>query len=363
MDRPASDEVEITLFGPGYGESLVVHLSDGLWIVVDSCYGAWCKEDPAPIWYLKQLGVNISTQVRMVVCSHWHDDHIGGLAEVVRQASEAPVFISQALRNEEFFTLLNLYDHSPMDEPGIRQISRVLRLCGKDRLRFASQDRLLFAIGGHQVFSLSPSDSSVQDALALFASQAQSLTPGRSPVRIPSLRPNHTSVVLSIAGHHFSSLLGADLEVTPQARSGWQAILDSSIALPERTSFFKIPHHGSENGHHQGLWDGRLEPQVTAVLSPFKLGSVDLPLVRDVERIAMSTDRAFATGVPRTKRAIMSTPVEKTVREMGKEILELPQARGFVRARRRSTSSSSWSVHCFYEAGPLTTLFPVEQSG
>lgn len=53
MDPPDAQEMEITLFGPGYGESVVVHLGDQHWFIVDSCYGAWCDVDPAPIWYLK----------------------------------------------------------------------------------------------------------------------------------------------------------------------------------------------------------------------------------------------------------------------------------------------------------------------
>ena len=34
---PGKNEFEITLFGPGYGESVVLHVGSGAWIVVDSC--------------------------------------------------------------------------------------------------------------------------------------------------------------------------------------------------------------------------------------------------------------------------------------------------------------------------------------
>lgn len=34
---PESDQFELTLIGPGYGESVVVHLGRGLWMIVDSC--------------------------------------------------------------------------------------------------------------------------------------------------------------------------------------------------------------------------------------------------------------------------------------------------------------------------------------
>ena len=34
---PCHDELEVSIFGPGIGESVVVHLGYGDWIVVDSC--------------------------------------------------------------------------------------------------------------------------------------------------------------------------------------------------------------------------------------------------------------------------------------------------------------------------------------
>ena len=37
VDPPASDVFEVSIFGPGKGESIVVHIGNGRWIVVDSC--------------------------------------------------------------------------------------------------------------------------------------------------------------------------------------------------------------------------------------------------------------------------------------------------------------------------------------
>ena len=34
---PGRREFELTLLGPGYGESIVLHVGDGIWILVDSC--------------------------------------------------------------------------------------------------------------------------------------------------------------------------------------------------------------------------------------------------------------------------------------------------------------------------------------
>ena len=47
----ARDEIELTLFGPGYGESVVLHIGDGA--VVDSCIDKDGR--PSALSYLENL--------------------------------------------------------------------------------------------------------------------------------------------------------------------------------------------------------------------------------------------------------------------------------------------------------------------
>src|SRR5262245_58961005 len=54
---PASDEVEISLFGPGIGECSVVHLGGGQWMVVDSCIDRSTRR-PVALEYLAEIGVD-----------------------------------------------------------------------------------------------------------------------------------------------------------------------------------------------------------------------------------------------------------------------------------------------------------------
>lgn len=294
----------------------------------------------------------------MVVASHWHDDHVGGLRKVVSSASQAVVYVSQALRCEDFLALLELYNRSPLDEPGITEMLSVFRQCREQkRLGFAIQDRILLTRGSATVAALSPSDASIQMSLAVFAEQIHSKRPGNDPVRVPATTPNHTSTVLWISHAHFRALLGADLETAADPTRGWQAIVNFSAAISGQASYYKIPHHGSQNGHHDDVWRNCLEPHVVAGLTPFKLGSVQLPLSTDVDRIASLTPNAYATGKPRTKKAALPAAVEKTLREMGKTVVEHPIARGFIRARRRLEAGSAWQVRCFHEAGSLESVF------
>lgn len=74
---PAADEVEVTLFGPGFGEAIAVHLGEGSWMLVDSCIDPDSK-GPASLTYLDRLNVN-PANVKAIIASHWHDDHVRGI--------------------------------------------------------------------------------------------------------------------------------------------------------------------------------------------------------------------------------------------------------------------------------------------
>lgn len=79
--------MEVSLFGPGYGECVVLHLGHGEWVIIDSCISA-AASDPAPIHYLASIGVDPDLEVGLVVATHWHDDHIRGMERLTGLAKE-----------------------------------------------------------------------------------------------------------------------------------------------------------------------------------------------------------------------------------------------------------------------------------
>lgn len=83
---PSSDEIEVSLLGPGFGEAVVAHLGLGNWALIDSCLTP--EGEPAGLEYLEILGVD-PADVVLIVASHWHDDHIGGMAKLVQACSNA----------------------------------------------------------------------------------------------------------------------------------------------------------------------------------------------------------------------------------------------------------------------------------
>ena len=110
---PAADQIEITVFGPGYGESIVVHVGNGRWLVFDSCQQETTGR-PVALHYFDQIGVMPSEQVDLVLISHWHDDHIRGASQLVERCVSADICISSAFTKEEFLKYLSInfkYNH------------------------------------------------------------------------------------------------------------------------------------------------------------------------------------------------------------------------------------------------------------
>ena len=84
---PAVDEVEVSLIGPGFGEAVVVHAGGGDWLLIDSCVSDR-PAGPASLIYLDAIGVSPS-DVQVVVATHWHDDHVRGIAQVFEACENA----------------------------------------------------------------------------------------------------------------------------------------------------------------------------------------------------------------------------------------------------------------------------------
>ena len=62
---PETDEIEVTLIGPGYGECALIHIGKRRWVIVDSCLDGYGQ--PAALAYLSDLGLNPSEVVCLVV--------------------------------------------------------------------------------------------------------------------------------------------------------------------------------------------------------------------------------------------------------------------------------------------------------
>jgi hypothetical protein len=344
---PGDDEFELTLLGPGYGESVVMHVGGSEWVIVDSCLDP--DGAPGSLRYLEDIGVEPASSVALIVATHWHDDHIRGMARMVELCPDARFCCANILCREEFLTLVGALEgnHFSASGSGLREIHGVFSHLGEKRKVpvHALANRLVFKREGCKIWSLSPGD----DVFQRFLRSVGELIPrqGKNKTRIPSLSPNEAAVVLWVDAGEFSLLLGADLE-----RKGWTAILDNAVSPDGRASAFKIPHHGARNADKPAVWERMLEAEPVAVLTPWRVGGHSLPTVRDAKRILVATPSAYITskGLPGPRSSHQKQAVERTLRDTGAHLRRLGGRRSSVRLRRPRSQSTQWMVEMFGDA-------------
>lgn len=360
-DPPDRDTIEVSIFGPGKGESIAVHLGYGRWIVVDSCIDQADRTIPA-LDYLRRIGVDLAKDVLMVVGTHAHDDHIAGISSVFEACESALFVCSSAGTLEEFHALVedDRRGHEVLRVSSYSEYRAIFdliksrgRTSGRAQLRWAIENRALLELegdGSARVLALSPSDEAVVRAKRSLSRELDALREDRR--RVATADPNEFSVVLWVEAADKRILLGADLLNGP-ARCGWRAILDFFDPLPA-ASVFKVPHHGAPNAHHDDVWEKLLDPDLVALMAPYRAGARPRPDASDRQRILALTSQAYITAspdyLPRSrsikKSASMLSGIAKNVRDpWGKS--------GHVRARSR-IGVYEWSINYVNPARPLS---------
>ena len=356
---PKADELEVSLIGPGRGECVIIHLGDNEWCVVDSCIPPGISQSAA-VQYLREIGNGALEGVRLVVSTHWHDDHVRGLASVLKESPNAYFACSAALGTDTFLTLVELGRATIQGRSGVDEFSSIFQLL-QERVprgtskRYASpklaiQNRKLLDLrGGLRPFpatitALSPSDGTVRIALTDFAKLIPKA--GEPQRRITSQEPNRTSVALWVQVGERRALLGADLEHTGQAGEGWFAVLESH-ADSAVAEVFKVPHHGSANADCPQVWERMLAENPVSMLSPFNSGR-RLPLESDLKRLKSRTANLFCTAAGSGRPPSRGPLVDKAMRRIAADRRIVDGKPGHVRVR--------WSLSDT-KASPVVELY------
>jgi hypothetical protein len=305
---PKAEEIEISLLGPGIGESVVVHLGSGDWMVVDSCRGRGSATS-APLEYLEEVGVDVGRQVKLVVATHAHSDHIKGIADLFDRCEAAQFVFPRASESRDFLTLLQLDEMAEQEPRAYDEFAKVLdtltsrsKVLGRTPKIGAQEGSLLFrraatpGRAGAEVLGLAPSEAAVERAIQEFGHWRDLL--GQNPGRVRTGDPNTYCAVLWITVGEVNILVGADLLTGPGSDCGWNGVLLSPFRPEGKASYFQVPHHGAPNAHHSQVWEEMLEQDVLATLTPYWGGQRPRPQPSDQQRICALTSRAFITCKP-----------------------------------------------------------------
>ena len=354
-DRPGTDELEISLFGPGYGESLVVHYGNNRWFTVDSCL----EDDrvtPTAIAYLRRLGVDAARFVTHNVITHPDGDHIGGISALFDACETATLVCPVVLTEKQMLSYVSVYartDPTPLTQT-TRELHNVLK---KSTERppglplYVKQDTRFIDCSSVRVTALAPSDSKIHTFLTRVSLQVPMAKADR---RAPGqLLPNDVSAALLFEAGSFAAVFGADLEESPG--QGWTTILENSVAFrnAERPGVFKVAHHGSRNADCAELWRAMSRP--VAILSPFKRGSIKIPTGGDIARINSYTKAGYSTSSFRSIRMKRLSRVDQVLRRHNIRRQALYPKNGHVRLR--INLAGIVSVKLFGEAVRLSDVY------
>lgn len=339
---------------------MVLHLGGGQWITVDSCKDLGAEGDNSALSYLGELGVDLEKDVKLVIITHWHDDHIGGVAEIIDSCTSAKLVITSAFEKSEFLSAIAPWVADPEAEAkGLNELRRVGKRLKNLRPITASGNKIIYERSSPfrcSIRALSPSDASVLSCVA----RLQGMSTDDWNGRLPSIEGNDCSVVLSIEIEDRRILLGADLETRASRDHGWLAAIDLHVSSERsRHSLYKVSHHGSLNGDHPEIWEKLVVDAPHVILAPFVNGSVMLPADSDITRILERTENAWITARPKgAKLRSYDRSVQKQMTEKARSVVEIPRGFGHIRMRGKvGEDPSKWSVQKFGHAVSLSDAF------
>ncbi|RST19353.1 hypothetical protein E2C00_08540 [Streptomyces sp. WAC05374] len=362
-EPPKSDEIEVSIFGPGKGESIVVHFGAGKWMVVDSCVDQQNKS-VTPLEYLRHVGVNVAEDVVMIVGTHAHDDHFAGIATIFEACERAVFVVSSALTSQEFMAhlLADAEIPKPARYVAYSEYRRIFEIAksrknedGIKPLRRGSESLRLLRLPPTAdtptatVTALSPSEEATTRAFRALAAHMPQVNARRG--KVPPLDPNEASIALWVEVGSVRMLLGADLLVGPEG-CGWRTVV-STHSPDSPASLYKVAHHGGASSHYQPVWDTLLTSNPVALVAPYRRGNMDQPQSTDIARILSLTNRAYITaaGSPTPSRA-----VKREASKLGSLATNVrdPWGRvGQVRARC-NVNDGNWAVQTFPPAAMLS---------
>lgn len=344
---PKADELEVSVFGPGYGECVLVHLGQEQWIVVDSCRDQRVKRQPA-LAYLDQIGADPESCVRVVLATHWHRDHVRGLTEVVARSVNADFWTSAAITSREALVLTgrigrtDLTAQSPLRE--LHDVLQRLRVrsegMGAPSIKTAAVGSLIYrrlrnGETDAEVFALSPHNEAVAQTRQRFAEAA-----GASPGLLvaPEIHPNHAAIALRVRFGSAVAILGSDLE-NGAPGGAWKAIAASSNDQG-RAAIYKVPHHGSVTSHEPEVWNTLLQRKVVAATTPFR--PERLPRADMAQAIVDLSGQSYLAAPPsRPKQRLRPRPTRALMLGSAVRVEEVEGRSGHVRMRCPSATGAA----------------------
>jgi hypothetical protein len=311
LPAPVPGSLTLYVFGPGFGESQVVALPDGKWMVVDSCRHSGVN---LPLELLRHLDV---TAIDLLALTHPDLDHYRGLSELIASlpvrrlwrypgfgtARDILVEIEKEGKDPDFRELLAAYDAMA---PLMRAKGSIGREVGYDTIPWPHD-----AGGGYQVWCIAPGQPDLMHEKEWMAALYKRMKDGRMLTLAEKRRlmgkANALSLAMVIRWGRVGVLLGGDVEHdASNAARGWRGVIanlqeDENLRLIQGLRLVKTAHHGSQSAFSEDAWQhhatgGAVE---LAVITRFSRGANPpphtdglAPILRHARQLALTSEPA-----------------------------------------------------------------------
>ena len=259
------------VFGPGYGESVLLRAPDEDWIVIDGCLAG--EDAPAA-----RLLRDSNRRWSCIVLTHPHLDHAMGLDRVLELPGAGPVGCADPSVQDPRRWASSVDPEQQLHHGIVEQVLAAVH----DRWTNRPEQRWLLRRG---------------DVRQVGHVTMRVLHPPEELVRNwKGGDVNRLSSALLVEWERLRLLLGADV-----VNDDWTDIVQVVTDLDNHAAL-KVPHHGSMDALHEGVGGppGMRREQRTWVVTPYNRGR-KLPGFGEGEGLAWlldREDRIFLTGLP-----------------------------------------------------------------
>jgi len=321
LTKPADNEMEICVFGPGYGESIVVYIPGVGWGIIDSCVTKIEGETIIPpLLYLLALLDPPYPPLSFVVLTHPHEDHYLGLNHIINEypggiervcrydgdgIRELKIFITkQRASNNNILPnlpqIFNSMDNAVKAGATLRRLGEITSIIDLSNTTIEG-----YGTTDIKLTALSPSAISVKKYIeklfSLFPQIGKEVKPGDDKLH------NMISVCLFLKIGTLQIIFGSDVESGTDDNTGWAGILSNRDCPDLWANFVKIAHHGAVSGYNTDAWTKHIKRgKPFSAITPFCKGKNSLPADEDINNY-----KSILNKIGITTSLILSEKIEE----------------------------------------------------